>query len=73
MPKRDVPVMAFFTWQAPPPMKALRRMPCRAIHGDILGDRVLAEAVGRRGPFLKRRFFPQCEQCWLLRKCTERG
>ncbi len=50
-PKRDVPGMAFFIRQAPPLTKPQRRMPCRAIHGNTLGDRASAEAVGRRGRF----------------------
>ena len=44
-----------------------------AIHGGTLSNRISANAVGRRGHFLKRLILPHFEQHRLLRKGTERA
>jgi len=48
-------------------------MPCRATLGERVCDRVLANAVGRRGLFPEGRGCLQISKMSPLRKRTERG
>ena len=48
-------------------------MPCRAIHGDTLGDRVPADTVGRRGLFLKRRLLSHSDKMLPLEEMHRAG
>ncbi len=57
-PSRDVPGATFFTGQAPRPRRRCEEGRHRAIHGGTLRDRVMAEAVGRRGLFPQGRYAP---------------